>query len=183
MEKVRFTDLRQKNIGHLGDKNNELQDILTALPHRHRMEQQLKHRYQQFELGNSYFCVVVADLDNCKAINDHYGRAVGDQALKKLSQFLRQELREDDLVGRWSGNQFILILPNISQKSAAIIAERIRLKARQIELFSQGDQIKFSLSIGVCSTENSTGLDDLLSVAENCVYQAKQMGRNLVISA
>jgi diguanylate cyclase (GGDEF)-like protein len=96
---------------------------------------------------------------------------------------LRQELREDDLVGRWSGNQFILILPNISQKYAAMIAERIQLKARQIQLFSQGDQIKFSLSIGVCSTENSTGLDDLLSVAENCVYQAKQMGRNQVVSA
>lgn len=183
MEKFRFTDLRQKNIRHLDDKNNELQDILTAILHRHRVEQQLKQRYRQYELGNSYFCVVVTDLDNCKAINDHYGRAVGDQALKKLGHFLRQELREDDLAGRWSGNQFILILPNIPQKSAAMIAERIRLKASQIELFSQGDQIKFSLSIWVCSTENSTGLDDLLSIAENCVYQAKKMGRNLVVSA
>jgi predicted signal transduction protein with EAL and GGDEF domain len=94
MEKFRFTDLRQKNIGSLDDKNNELRDILTALPHRHRMEQQLEQRHQQFELGNSYFCVVVTDLNNCKAINDHFGRAVGDQALKNLATSCAKNLEK-----------------------------------------------------------------------------------------
>ena len=74
-------------------------------------------------------------------------------------------------------------MPNISQNAATTIAECIRLKAYQIELFAQGDRVEITLSIGVCSTENSNELDDLLSVAENCVYQAKQMGRNMVINA
>lgn len=183
MEHFRLNDLRQKNSALSKKQNIELQDILTKLPHRHCMEEHLKLSYREYELGNSHFCVILADLDNCRTINDLYGRALGDLALKKLGNLLSNELREKDMAGRWSGNQFILFLPKLTQKATLTIAERLRQRASEIELYSQGDQIKITLSIGICSTEKTTGLDDLLSLAENCVYQAKQMGRNRVIAA
>lgn len=177
------SDLQQRNSVLSKKKNIELQDILTKLPHRHFIEEHLRFSYREYEIGISYFCVILTELDNCRAINDRYGRALGDLALQKLGKLLCQELRENDLAARWSGNQFIIFLPNISQNIALKIAERIKKKTSEIELFSQGDQIKITLSMGICSTEKATGLDDLLSLAENCVYQAKQMGRNTVIAA
>ena len=182
MEKFRFTNLRQITASTMAIDMG-LQDVLTKLPNRHFMEEQLKQKYQQFGTDIIEFSIILADLDNCKVFNDRYGREVGDMILIKLAQLLNNELRDEDIIGRWSGNQFILLLPNINQNTAVTIAERIRLKTSQQTLESHGDQLRITLSLGVCSTQNSIDLDDLLSVAENCVYQAKQMGRNLVISA
>ena len=183
INKYRVNDLSQHRPVSSDKKNLNRQDILTALLHRQCMEERLKLSYRKYESGLADFCVILTDLDNCKAINDHFGREIGDMALKKLGYLLRKELREEDMAGRWSGNQFIVVLPNVSQTMALPVAKRILLKANQIELLSQGDRVKITLSIGVCSIGNCTGLDDLLSVVENCVYQAKQMGRNMVIAA
>ena len=182
MEKFRFTSLRQITASTMAIDMG-LQDILTKLPNRHFMEEQLKQKYPPFGADIIEFSIILADLDNCKVFNDRYGREAGDMILKKLAQLLSNELRDEDIIGRWSGNQFILLLPNINQNKAVTIAERIRLKTSQQALESHGDQLKITLSLGVCSTQNSIDLDDLLSVAENCVYQAKQMGRNMVINA
>ena len=100
-----------------------------------------------------------------------------------MGQLLSQELRRPDIAGRWSGNQLIMLLPNVAQDIATAIAEGLRQKASRISLESKGVSIQLTLSLGVSSMERSINLDDLLSSAENCVYQAKQMGRNLVISA
>ncbi|MDG1694132.1 MAG: GGDEF domain-containing protein [Porticoccaceae bacterium] len=183
INKYRINDLAQHSSVSSDKKILNRQDILTALLHRQCMEERLKLSYRKYESGLGNFCVILADLDNCKAINDHFGRETGDMALKKLGHLLRKELREEDMAGRWSGNQFIVVLPNVSQTVALPIAKRILFKANQIELLSKGDRVKITLSIGVCSSGNCTGLDDLLSLVENCVYQAKQMGRNMVIAA
>ena len=183
MEQYRLNVLRHSNSASPIKHNIELLDILTQLPHRQCVEENLKLSYRKFEAEDCDFCIILVDLDNCREINDRYGREAGDLALTKLGQMLRNELRENDIAGRWSGNQFILILPEISQNIAAAIAERIRQKACLIDLFFHTDTLEITLSIGVCSTENSSGLDDLLTTAENCVYQAKQMGRNMVIGS
>jgi diguanylate cyclase (GGDEF)-like protein len=76
-----------------------------------------------------------------------------------------------------------MLLPNVSQDAATSIAERLRQKASQITIKSEGRDIQLTLSLGVGSMARSVNLEDLLSSAENCVYQAKKMGKNLVISA
>lgn len=136
---------------------------------------------QKYSLNNSLFSVVLADLDHLKVINDQYGRDTGDKVLQITSALLNNELREDDLVARWSGNQFILLCSDVGLEKAAKIAERLRLKVSQLELEAQGDQLCISVSMGVATADQSIGVDDLLSSAENAVYQAKHMGRNMVI--
>ena len=159
------------------------QDFLTELPNRYFLEEKLEYWYQKLTTESRNFSIILADLDHCKSINDYHGRAVGDLALKKIGQLLSQELRRADIGGRWSGNQLIILLPNVAQDIATSIAERLRQKASKISLDSKGVNIQLSLSLGVGSMARSIDLDDLLSSTENCVCQAKQMGRNLVISA
>jgi len=156
-------------------------DILTHLPSQHCMEEHLQSNFNYYKLNQKIFSIILADLDHCKNINDQYSRRTGDLALKEIGKLFQEDLRKGDIAGRWSGDQFILLLPNITQKSATAIAERLLLKASKIELEAEGDIINITLSIGVASIEKSAGSDDLLSCAENCVYQAKQMGRNQVI--
>jgi len=167
----------------LSSKMQEMayRDMLTSLPNRHHMEERLKLEYQRYSLSSEVFSVVLADMDNFKAINDQYGRDTGDRILKTTGQLLNNELREGDLVARWSGNQFILLLPDVNHKAATKIAERLRVQVAQLALESQGDQLGISISMGIASMERSIGLDDLLSCAENAVYQAKRMGRNMVV--
>lgn len=127
--------------------------------------------------------MVLADLDNFKLINDRYGHDVGDNIIQTTGQLLNSELRGEDTVGRWSGNQFILLLSNASEEETVKIAERLRVKIANLEIEVQGDQLSLSISMGVASVEKYSGLDDLIPCAENGVYQAKHMGRNMVIVA
>ena len=180
IEHTRFALLRQDNFD---DKNLATQDFLTQLPNRYFLEEKLEYWFQKFSTENRNFSIILADLDHCKSINDHHGRKIGDLALTKMGQLLNQELRREDIAGRWSGNQLIMLLPNVSQDLASTIAERLRKKAAETNLESKGANIKLTLSLGVTSKAHSSDLDNLLSSAENCVCQAKQMGRNLVISA
>lgn len=180
MENTRFALLRKDKPD---DKIYGTQDFLTELPNRHFLEEKLEHWHQKLTAENRNFSIILADLDNCKSINDYHGRAVGDLALKKIAQLLSQELRRADIGGRWSGNQLIMLLPNVAQDIATTIAERLRQKASKVTIESKGVNIKLTLSLGVSSMARSSDLDDLLTSTENCVCQAKQMGRNLVVSA
>ena len=156
-------------------------DMLTNLPNRHHMEERLKIKQHKYSLNNSLFSVVLADIDNLKVINDQYGLDIGDRVLKMTGELLNNELREEDLAARWSGSQFIILCSEVGPEKAAVIAERLRLKVSQLKLESQGDQLCISVSMGVASANQSISLDDLLSSAENAVYQAKHMGRNMVV--
>jgi diguanylate cyclase (GGDEF)-like protein len=180
IENKRFALLRQDDPD---DKNLTTQDFLTQLPSRYFLEEKLEYWFQKFTVENRNFSIILADLDHCKSINDFHGRAIGDLALKKMGRLLTQELRREDIAARWSGNQLIILLPNVAQDIASTIAERLRKKASETNLESNGAKIKLTLSLGVTSMARSSDLDNLLSSAENCVCQAKQMGRNLVISA
>lgn len=178
-ENFRLNYLRQDKSKN---KNTATQDALTELPNRLFLEEKLNFWHQKYVYDSHNFSIILADLDNCKSINDRYGRKAGDLALKKVSQLLTKELRRADIAGRWSANQLIMLLPNVSQETATLIAERLRQKASQIIIKSEGRDIQLTLSLGVGSMARSVNLEDLLSSAENCVYQAKKMGKNLVIS-
>lgn len=115
IENTRFALLRQDNFD---DKNLATQDFLTQLPNRYFLEEKLEYWYQKLSTENRNFSIILADLDHCKPINDYHGRAVGDLALKKIGQLVSQELRRADIGGRWSGNQLIILLPNVAQNIA-----------------------------------------------------------------
>ena len=157
------------------------QDQLTQLPNRHDMERRLEKKYQQYRLVNQPFSILLADLDNFKFINDRYGHDVGDDVLHAIGALLSEPLRGEDVVARWGGNEFMVLLPTANAEAAVNVAERLRTQAGKLAMEAQGDKLRVSLSVGVASINKCTGIDDLISTAENGLYQAKHMGRDMVI--
>lgn len=172
-----------ENYNLLSSKVHEVahRDPLTKLPNRHNIEGRLKLKVQEHQLANSIFSIVLADLDNFKLLNYRYGREAGDKILQETAQLLSNELRDEDTVARWGGKQFILLLPNTNNEAAAKIAERLRKKVNDLSMEVEGDHLTISISMGVASVEKCFDLDDLISCAENGIYQAKHMGRNRVV--
>jgi diguanylate cyclase (GGDEF)-like protein len=126
--------------------------------------------------------VFLCDIDHFKSINDRYGRAVGDEAIKFVALACKQDLRGSDMVGRVGGEEFALVLPETDRAQAAIVAERIRERVAAQFLSAHKVQFKTSISVGVAeATASMSGVDALLRAADLALYQAKESGRNRVV--
>jgi len=173
--------LRFQNLTSQMDQISQ-QDALTDLPIRKSMEAQLELKYQQYLLDKDVFSILLVDLDHLKFINDCYGYDVGDNILCITAKMLQRSLRDQDIVSRWGGNKFMVLLHGATGDNAARVGDRLRLNAKKIDIQTpQGDQLILGLSLSVASCDKCTGVDDLISTAENGIYQAKHMGRDRVV--
>ena len=128
--------------------------------------------------------MLMADLDHFKHINDNYGHQVGDMALIAFTNACRQEIRESDVLGRLGGEEFCIMLPETSLESAQVLAERIRKATADIEIPFGNDKIRFTVSIGLVELgTNEQSLDSVLRRADLAMYQAKERGRNQVVTS
>ena len=129
-------------------------------------------------------CLILGDIDNFKQINDTYGHAVGDQAIKKTAEVLLQTLRDSDLVCRIGGEEFIAMLKNISFENALKIAERVRHNISEV-ILENGDNppIRFTISIGASLWHPDEDIDSVMNRTDQALYQAKSSGRNCVIGS
>jgi len=129
--------------------------------------------------------VALIDIDNFKVVNDTHGHLAGDKALKALSHTIKIFLREYDLVGRFGGEEFALLLPQTDELDARRVAERMRAHIAEMPI-DVGDRpgaeiIKLTVSIGVAAlSTNGTQLTELLATADAALYRAKHAGRNQV---
>ena len=125
--------------------------------------------------------ILMMDIDHFKIVNDDFGHAAGDAVLKNLVNACREMLREQDILGRLGGEEFGIILPEISINTAYSIAERLRLQLMKLETVSEDKIIRFTVSIGLGKCEKDTPtLEDALGQADRALYKAKQEGRNRV---
>ncbi len=125
-------------------------------------------------------CIMI-DLDHFKRINDSKGHLAGDQVLRTVAKRLKDSVRPYDVIGRYGGEEFVVLLPDTNLEQSLVVAERIR-NSMSGELFDvPGGQIPVTASLGVsCSNENDKGLNDLLKRADEGLYKAKEAGRNRV---
>jgi diguanylate cyclase (GGDEF)-like protein len=128
--------------------------------------------------------IVLFDLDNFKKINDTYGHAVGDAVIRDFAANVRAMLREYDLVGRYGGEEFTVLLPETNAADAAVTADRIRERCGTSELSARGERVAYSASAGVALTgERLEAFDELLARADAALYEAKAQGRNRIVVA
>ena len=132
---------------------------------------------------NEHFSIIIADLDNFRSINELYGHNVGDDVISQVGKLLESTLEDTYIIARWDGNAFIVLLPNHEEEASRLIAELLRKKVNRLKLKNQGDTLKLSISLGTASSVKCGDLNDLLSHAENSLYQAKHMGGNIVIQS
>ncbi|MBP2645500.1 MAG: hypothetical protein H6Q75_940 [Firmicutes bacterium] len=129
--------------------------------------------------------VIIIDIDNFKSINDQHGHIVGDAVLQQFVNTCKQYLRENDIFGRYGGDEFIIILPEVTIAGAFELAEQLRSNIAAMVVEVDGDEYKITGSFGVAAREekNSTTLDAVINLADKALYQAKSDGRNLVALA
>ncbi len=151
-------------------------DPLTQLPNRNKVEL----RYAEFLDRKQQVGVVLIDIDHFKAVNDTHGHNAGDQVLRQVANMLRNELREGDIIGRWGGEEFVLLLPDTSPEQAFEVAQKLRHRMANMTTSTGTLSIQITASFGVSHTKTDRPLTEVLGYADDALYQAKRDGRNLV---
>ncbi len=157
-----------------------LTDKLTGLYNRFKIDKELSLQKDNIDRNYSYSCgLILIDIDYFKSINDTLGHLVGDCILKDISKFLKNNLRKTDIIGRWGGEEFLIILPFTSKDIAKKIAENLRVLIEENN-FSYKMNRKITISIGVTEFSKSKSVEDTLLLVDNLLYKAKENGRNRV---
>jgi diguanylate cyclase (GGDEF)-like protein/PAS domain S-box-containing protein len=157
-------------------------DALTGIGNR---------RYTEIKIGTKLeeqdryawapeFGILFIDIDHFKDVNDRLGHEAGDKVLKMISKTIMGNLREDDFVGRWGGEEFIAIITHVDRKQLFVIAEKLRLLVSQSGFELEGEQIHASVSIGATLAKKGEPMENLVKRADRLMYESKGFGRNYV---
>ena len=145
-------------------------DSLTGLVNRRSLEESVRN------LAGLSFAVALADLDHFKRLNDTRGHEAGDNALRQFADVLRKTLREGDIAARWGGEEFVLLMPRANSQQAIEIIGRIRANLAEAQLV--GNSPVFTASFGVADSTMTQRFDQLIRIADDALYQAKDGGRD-----
>ncbi len=156
-----------------------VRDPLTGVFSRRSAEEMLELLAVQAQRSSMPLAVVFIDLDHFKSINDNFGHAAGDQTLKRLAADLGQLLRKSDILCRWGGEEFLLLLPQTTLPQARLVLRRVR--RRGLGLRPDGQPLTASMGVAEWHEDDAADWPALLALADTRMYQAKQQGRNRVI--
>jgi two-component system cell cycle response regulator len=156
-------------------------DSLTGLYNRRAI---LSKLHDLINLANRYkedLSLSMLDIDHFKRVNDHYGHLTGDEVLEKIATIICRNIRETDIVGRYGGEEFIIVLPKTDLSSSWVVAERLRTIIEKVEMKdSDGNVFTITISQGLAGWERDEDAHSLISRADEALYKAKEKGRNRV---
>lgn len=161
--------------------NDTIHDSLTGIYNRNYFSQALE---QQFSLAQRYdtdLTILFMDVDDFKDVNDTFGHQAGDMALQSIARVISQEKRESDLLARFGGEEFVLLMPHTGNINGFILAERIRQRVAELQIDSNGLTFSVTISGGIASFPgNGNSPDQLLRRADSALYQAKGAGKDTI---
>jgi diguanylate cyclase (GGDEF)-like protein len=152
-------------------------DKLTGLFNRYKIEDILAHEQIRADRYGSCFGLLMLDIDHFKRINDTYGHIQGDAVLKEFAEILKTYARESDSVGRWGGEEFLVIIPESSKEAIMPFAQRLRKTVEQHHFATVG---QLTVSIGATLYTHQTPVQKLIGTIDAALYDSKHQGRNLV---
>lgn len=180
----RLESLVERRTQQLLESNRLLQeaaarDSLTGVFNRGYLTQRFEELLGRAKQAGEPLAIIILDIDHFKEINDRWGHQLGDRCLRLLVELLRPHLRRDDLLARYGGDEFVILLPSTSKEDAREVAERLRLVVE-----TQTAAPSFTLSLGVAVyPADGDGAERLLQRADQALYRAKTLGRNRVVTA
>jgi two-component system cell cycle response regulator len=176
---------REKQLSQMNEqlRHMSMTDGLTGVDNRRALEQRLQEMFEHSRRLHEPISCVMCDIDHFKKVNDTYGHAAGDAVLKEFAEILKDEAREIDRVGRYGGEEFLLLLPGTVLDAAVTFAERLRHRVEQNTFSFEGGTLKRTVSFGVASWPHPRIEDreDMLKAADDALYVAKELGRNRVV--
>lgn len=182
-EALKESELRYRALSEeLEQKNLELQqvasiDALTGLKNRHFFNQRILEEIQRAERYGSPLSMLLMDMDHFKRINDTYGHDVGDDVIRTISAALKGNLRQVDLISRWGGEEFVVLMPDIALEEAAEVGEKLRETVERLR--HAGDET-VTISGGVSAWSYLDTMETWFSRTDQALYHAKQEGRNRI---
>ena len=153
-------------------------DALTGLLNRRTMEELIQQETTRADRYTHDISLVLLDVDHFKSINDDYSHAAGDEVLQNIALRLRSALRTQDLLARWGGEEFLVMLPETGAVAAHAAAERLRLAIAETSIGTQYGALSCTITLGVCSIRAGETLHQALARADVALYQGKATGRN-----
>lgn len=156
-------------------------DPLTGLFNRRRMNERMNEECARAKRHGSEYAIVICDIDHFKGVNDTYGHDCGDIVIQGVAEILRDSLREQDVVGRWGGEEFLIVLPETGSDGAVHLAEKLRgcIEAHVWSCGSTTFTLTMTLGVAICSSDGAP--QDAVQRADVALYAGKEMGRNRVV--
>ena len=181
LEKV-YNELKEKDL-KLQKANKELEvlsslDKLTNIYNRRKLDSYLLKETQRSERNGNGFSLIMIDIDYFKRVNDDFGHPVGDKTLVTVTKIIENSIREIDILGRWGGEEFLIICPFTKDRGLITEAERIR---KNIEMYQFEQVGNITVSIGVTTYKRNDTPNEILKRADTALYKAKSNGRNNVV--
>ncbi len=185
LELKKSKELLKKYISELENKNDELDkmsktDYLTGLANRRFMMERIKEELARKERNGTNMSILMCDIDHFKKINDSFGHEIGDLVIKEVTNNINRILRKYDIVSRWGGEEFLILLPDIGKNEACIIAEKIRKEVENTKIQAQKIECRVSITIGVTEYDEKISVSDNINNADDALYQGKNSGRNKI---
>ena len=178
LEMQSATNNAKKALAH-----EAMHDPLTGILNRRAILESLQKEIARVKRHGSLLTIGMFDIDHFKRINDRYGHQTGDEVLCGFVRTIQESLRNYDLIGRYGGEEFLVVAPGSSGKEEEGLYERLRAKVAEQGIATRSGVVSVTVSIGVAGGTGSSSLDDLLAAADSAMYRAKKAGRNRVAYA
>lgn len=153
-------------------------DSLTGLLQHARVKERLSHELQRSERTGEPLSVVMLDIDHFKKVNDNFGHLIGDQVISSLANLIKQQLRKTDIIGRYGGEEFLLILPDCNQEQAFGLVEQLRQSFASLPFSFDYQNFHCTFSAGISQAKATDETDLLIGQADKAMYSSKRAGRN-----
>ncbi|UBV44346.1 tetratricopeptide repeat protein (plasmid) [Deinococcus taeanensis] len=156
------------------------EDALTGVYNRRFIEENVTIEFERHRSSKLPMAILMVDIDHFKQINDRFSHPVGDEVLRRVARIFRDTCRADDLIGRYGGEEFLFLFPNSTLQQAAEAAERIRANIEHYDWTDIHDDLRVTLSLGICADTSVANHEKMISLADAKLYEAKTGGRNRV---
>jgi diguanylate cyclase (GGDEF)-like protein len=173
--------LRTKHLQDLLIEHAHI-DPLTGLPNRRALMENLQREWSRMQRYGNRLSFIMADVDHFKRVNDTYGHHIGDKLLQELAHVIEKQCRQTDLPCRYGGEEFAIVVPEPTEGGAASLAERCRQEVAKIQIAAGNEMVGATVSFGVADATHAPSSEILVIHADNALYQAKNSGRNMVVS-
>ena len=161
-------------------ESKALLDHLTQLPNRRYIENFINIKFEEYLLNSQSFGVIFIDIDHFKSINDNYGHKTGDLVLETISKSFSNNLRRNDVIGRWGGEEFIGIFSLNNEKELSIVSEKLRNIVENTEITYKNIKFSVTISIGATFINSKNSVMSIIENADRLMYESKRKGRNCV---
>jgi len=177
-----------KTVHELNSANFKLEQIsrtdpLTKISNRRDMIEKIEHEKKRFSRNGKPFVLIMADIDNFKQVNDKYGHDAGDFVLESIAHLMQASVRKQDIIGRWGGEEFLLLLPETDVEGGKALSEKIRKSVSITPYVISDKKIPITTTLGVSVYDRPMDFEQCIKLADQALYEGKNKGKNCVVIA